>query len=96
MELSIDLTVQATVEEVLETGVLQYEAKGGAAILMDVRTGEIAAMASYPSFDPNDRPNPLADPKAEPGESQMDASVAGRIADVMHMKFVETQYPAVV
>ncbi|WP_430463458.1 peptidoglycan D,D-transpeptidase FtsI family protein [Tabrizicola sp.] len=69
LELSIDLTVQATVEEVLETGVLQYEAKGGAVILMDVRTGEIAAMASYPSFDPNDRPNPLADPKAEPGDS---------------------------
>jgi cell division protein FtsI (penicillin-binding protein 3) len=69
LELSLDLTVQATVEEVLETGVRQYEAKGGAVILMDVRTGEIAAMASYPSFDPNDRPNPLADPKAEPGDS---------------------------
>jgi cell division protein FtsI (penicillin-binding protein 3) len=69
LELSIDLSVQATVEEVLETGVRQYEAKGGAVILMDVRTGEIAAMASYPSFDPNDRPNPLADPKAEPGDS---------------------------
>lgn len=69
LELSLDLTAQATVEEVLETGVMQYEAKGGAVILMDVRTGEIAAMASYPSFDPNDRPNPLADPKAEPGDS---------------------------
>lgn len=69
LELSIDLTVQATVEEVLKTGVLQYEAKGGAAILMDVRTGEIAAMASYPAFDPNDRPNPLVDPTAEAGDS---------------------------
>ena len=69
LELSLDLTVQATVEEVLQTGVTQYEAKGGAVILMDVKTGEIAAMASYPVFDPNNRPNPLADPNAEPGDS---------------------------
>lgn len=71
LELSLDLTVQATVEEVLKTGVGMYEAKGGAVILMDVRTGEIAAMASYPAFDPNDRPNPLADPNAEPGDSPL-------------------------
>jgi cell division protein FtsI (penicillin-binding protein 3) len=69
LELSLDLSVQATIEEVLKTGVMQYEAKGGAVILMDVKTGEIAAMASYPAFDPNDRPNPLADPNAEPGDS---------------------------
>ncbi len=71
LELSLDLTVQATVEEVLKTGVTQYEAKGGAVILMDVRTGEIAALASYPAFDPNDRPNPLADPTAEAGDSPL-------------------------
>ncbi|TXI02115.1 MAG: penicillin-binding protein 2 [Pseudorhodobacter sp.] len=71
LELSIDLTVQATIEEVLATGVAQFEAKGGAVILMDVHTGEIAALASYPAFDPNDRPNPLADPNAEPGDSPL-------------------------
>ncbi len=71
LELSLDLTVQATIEEVLATGVHQFEAKGGAAILMDVHTGEIAALASYPAFDPNDRPNPLADPNAEPGDSPL-------------------------
>jgi len=71
LELSLDLTVQATVEEVLKTGVIQYEAKGGAAILMDVHTGEITALASYPAFDPNDRPNPLVDKTAEPGDSPL-------------------------
>lgn len=71
LELSLDLTVQATVEEVLQTGVSMYDAKGGAAILMDVRTGEIVSMASLPTFDPNDRPNPLADPNAEPGDSPL-------------------------
>jgi cell division protein FtsI (penicillin-binding protein 3) len=71
LELSLDLTVQATVEEVLATGVTMYDAKGGAAILMDVKTGEIVSMASLPTFDPNDRPNPLADPTAEPGDSPL-------------------------
>ena len=54
---SIDLTVQAAVEEVLSAGITMMNAKGGAAILMDVNTGEIVAMAAGPTFDPNDRPN---------------------------------------
>jgi len=53
--LSIDLTLQATVEEVLATGMATLHAKGAAAILMDVRTGEVLAIASLPDFDPNDR-----------------------------------------
>jgi cell division protein FtsI (penicillin-binding protein 3) len=58
--LSLDLTVQTTVEEVLKTGISMLSAKGGAAILMEVATGEIVALAAGPSFDPNDRPaNPV-------------------------------------
>jgi cell division protein FtsI (penicillin-binding protein 3) len=57
LELSIDLTVQATVQEVLGTGMTMMNAKGAAAILMDVNTGEVLAMVSLPDFDPNDRPN---------------------------------------
>ena len=53
--LSIDLTLQATVEEVMLTGMTTLHAKGAAAILMDVHSGEILAMASLPNFDPNDR-----------------------------------------
>jgi cell division protein FtsI (penicillin-binding protein 3) len=71
LELTLDLTVQATVEEILNAGVHMYQAKGGAVILMDVNTGEIIALASNPAFDPNDRPNPLADPNAEPGDSPL-------------------------
>ena len=54
---SIDLTVQAAVEEVLSAGITMMNAKGGAAILMNVDTGEIVALAAGPTFDPNDRPN---------------------------------------
>lgn len=71
LKLSIDLSLQATVEEVLGAGMTMLNAKGAAAILMDARTGEVLALASLPTFDPNDRPNPLVDPNAEPGDSPL-------------------------
>lgn len=61
LQLSLDLTVQAAVEEVLKTGISMLNAKGGAAILMDARTGEVVALAAGPDFDPNNRPpNPTS------------------------------------
>jgi cell division protein FtsI (penicillin-binding protein 3) len=71
LQLSIDLTVQATTEEVLYGGMVMMKAKGAAAILMDVRTGEIISLASLPDFDPNDRPAPIVDKTAEPGDSPL-------------------------
>ena len=59
LALSLDLTVQSVVEEVLDGGMTLMNAKGATAILMEVQTGEIVAMASLPDFDPNDRPAPL-------------------------------------
>ncbi len=58
--LSLDLTVQAAVEHVLEGGMRVMNAKGATAVLMDARNGEILSLASLPDFDPNDRPAPLA------------------------------------
>jgi cell division protein FtsI (penicillin-binding protein 3) len=71
LALSIDLSVQATVEEVLSAGITMLNARGGAAIIMDVNTGEIIAMASAPTFDPNDRPVPLVSKDAEPSDSPL-------------------------
>lgn len=71
LELSIDLTIQAAVEEILGAGMTMMNAKGAAAILMDVRTGEIVSLASLPAFDPNDRPTPIVDKNAEPGDSPL-------------------------
>lgn len=59
LQLSLDLTVQSTVEEVLDGGMKLMNARGAAAVLMDVHTGEVIALASLPDFDPNDRPAPL-------------------------------------
>ncbi|MEL6571913.1 MAG: penicillin-binding protein 2 [Pseudomonadota bacterium] len=61
LELSIDLTVQATTEEVLAGGMSLMNAKGAASVLMDIETGEIIAMASLPDFDPNNRPRVLTE-----------------------------------
>ncbi|MGL4278804.1 MAG: peptidoglycan D,D-transpeptidase FtsI family protein, partial [Albidovulum sp.] len=69
LQLSIDLTVQSTVEDVLYGGIRLMNAKAGSAIMMDVETGEIIAMASLPDFDPNTRPSPLL--KGEPGDSPL-------------------------
>ena len=69
LTLSIDLTLQANVEEVLAAGMRMMSAKGAAAILMDVHSGEILSLASLPSFDPNDRPaNPT---EGEPSDSPL-------------------------
>jgi len=57
--LSIDLTVQSALERVLGGGMSLLNAKGAAAVLMDIETGEIIAMASLPDFDPNSRPQVL-------------------------------------
>jgi cell division protein FtsI (penicillin-binding protein 3) len=69
LALSIDLTVQSTMTEVLEAGMVMMNAKGAAAVMMDVHTGEIIAMASLPDFDPNDRPSPLL--KGDPADSPL-------------------------
>ncbi|MBF9031860.1 penicillin-binding protein 2 [Rhodobacterales bacterium HKCCE3408] len=58
LRLSLDLTIQAAVEEVLAGGMEMMQAQGASAVLMDIDTGEIIAMASLPDFDPNARPLP--------------------------------------
>jgi cell division protein FtsI (penicillin-binding protein 3) len=53
IELTIDAVLQAVVERELRAGVEENRALGGAAIVMVPATGEILAMASEPTFDPN-------------------------------------------
>lgn len=51
--LTIDRNMQEVVEKALKDGVETFLAESGSAIVMDPYTGEILAMASYPTFDPN-------------------------------------------
>ncbi len=50
--LNIDRTIQYIVESKLKAAVEKYKAKGGSAVVMDPKTGNILAMASFPSYDP--------------------------------------------
>ncbi|TIX52110.1 penicillin-binding protein 2 [Alteraurantiacibacter aquimixticola] len=51
--LSIDIRVQGALEDELKRGMLSVNAIGAAGIVLDVDTGEVLAMASFPEFDPN-------------------------------------------
>lgn len=68
--LTIDETVQSIVEKYLDEGAEQYEVQNGAtAIVMDVNTGAIIAMAKSDQYDPND-PFTIAD---EDVQAELDA-----------------------
>jgi cell division protein FtsI (penicillin-binding protein 3) len=51
--LSIDLRVQAALQDELQQAAIKHSAIGGVGIVTNVHTGEILGMASYPAFDPN-------------------------------------------
>ncbi len=51
--LTIDSAFQYMVEQSLEKGVVDANAKSGIAVVMSAKTGEILALANYPTFDPN-------------------------------------------
>ena len=53
VRLSIDLRVQNFVHDELEKGMARYRAIAAGGVVLDVRTGEVIAMASLPDFDPN-------------------------------------------
>ena len=55
---SLDVRIQAAAESALADAVRRsrasgYRADSGAAVVMDIKTGRVIAMASYPTYDPN-------------------------------------------
>jgi cell division protein FtsI (penicillin-binding protein 3) len=53
LELSIDQNLQYIAERELRAGVQENRAAGGSAVIMDPTTGEILALANWPTFNPN-------------------------------------------
>ncbi|MCW3835816.1 peptidoglycan D,D-transpeptidase FtsI family protein [Sphingomonas canadensis] len=57
--LSIDMRVQGALENELARSMVSFQAKGAAGVILDVETGEVVAMASLPTFNPNAIAGPI-------------------------------------
>ncbi|ANI98774.1 cell division protein [Polynucleobacter wuianus] len=57
LQLSIDSKIQFLAYNAVKSAVEQHHAKAGGAVVLDTQTGEILALANYPSYNPNDRRN---------------------------------------
>lgn len=55
--LTIDQTIQFIAEKALASGIARTHAKGGSVVVQDPNTGELLAVADWPTFDPNDAGN---------------------------------------
>ena len=53
LQLTLDARLQQVAQQALGKQVKQWHAKRGVAIVMDVRNGELLALASTPTYDPN-------------------------------------------
>jgi cell division protein FtsI (penicillin-binding protein 3) len=53
MHLTLDTSIQYLAEKELEATINRVRAKAGVAIVVDPSTGEVLALANYPSFNPN-------------------------------------------
>ena len=57
MQLSIDSKVQFFAYQKLRDTVKEHKAKAGSVVVLDAHTGEVLALANYPSYDPGRRQN---------------------------------------
>lgn len=56
--LSIDHRLQYVAYHELATAIQEAHAKSGSVVVLDAKTGEVLAMANYPSYNPNHRTSP--------------------------------------
>jgi cell division protein FtsI (penicillin-binding protein 3) len=86
--LTIDKTIQHIAERELALAVQTFEARAGHVVVMDPNTGEILALANYPTFDPNSpgrfdvssRRNRAVTDRFEPGSTVKPFTIAGALA----------------
>jgi len=53
VSLTLDIDIQKVVEHELQKGIEETQASAGSVCIMDIHTGEVLAMASYPTFSPD-------------------------------------------
>ncbi len=87
--LTIDHQIQANAEAILADTVHKWHAKGGSAIVLDPRTGQVLAMADAPGFDSNHfgsanpefRRNRAVTDVYEPGSTFKLVTISGALED---------------
>ncbi|MDW8362532.1 MAG: penicillin-binding protein [Myxococcales bacterium] len=88
LELTLDRTIQHAAERELGLAVQTLEARAGSVVVLDPHTGELLAMASRPTFNPNEpgaaplsaRRNRAVGERFEPGSTIKPFTVAGALA----------------
>ncbi len=86
--LTIDKAIQHVAEQELAMAVHTFEARAGSVVVMDPRTGEVLALANYPTFNPNEpglasteaRRNRAVTDRFEPGSTIKPFTIAGALA----------------
>ena len=66
--MTIDATIQSIVEKYLSKAVKENIAEYGMIVVLRPSTGEVLAMANYPTFDPNEPFSPYSDELKENGK----------------------------
>ncbi len=87
VHLTIDKTIQHVAERELALAVSTFEAHAGSVVVMDPTTGELLAVANYPTFNPNDpgatpashRRNRAVTDRFEPGSTVKPFTVAAAL-----------------
>lgn len=81
VQLTIDRDIQSFTEEALAAAVSRYRAEAGSVIVLDCTSGEILAVASVPTFDPNNRAD--IDPEGMRNRSFTDIFEPGSVLKIL-------------
>jgi len=88
VHLTIDSAIQRLAEQEIELAVRTFEAQAGSVVAIDPLTGEVLALANFPTFNPNDptrtsvaqRRNRAVTDRFEPGSTIKPFTIAGALA----------------
>lgn len=80
--LTLDMSMQSQVENILKQGLQKAHSKAGSAIVMDPNTGAILAMANYPFYDPSQYYN-VTDPSVFNNQAVADEFEPGSVMKIL-------------
>ena len=83
LTLAIDQRLQYMAYRELRAAVAEHDADGGVVVMMDVRTGEVLAMANQPSYNPNNRAG--LDPRGLRNQAIVDVFEPGSVMKPLAM-----------